>query len=695
MKRITHLSIIAIIILTLAALASVRSLAGEAERVLVEYQPGAKAAVKGALLRVGGTLHYEFDSLNVIAVTLPTQALQGIRHNPNVASIEEDAPRYLMAQTTPWGVDAVQAPAMHTAGVTGAGVKVCIIDSGFHIGHADLAGVDVSGQDVSGTGAWNVDYCGHGTHVAGTIAAAVNDIGVIGVAPGVSLFIVKVFGDDCNWAYTSSLISAANICANNGADVISMSLGGSKFSRQEQRTFDTLYSQGILSIAAAGNDGNTAYNYPASYSSVVSVAAIDASLAVADFSQQNDQVELAAPGVDVLSTVPWIATDLLTVDGVTYTGRHIEYAAYGTPSGALVDGGLCTATGAWSGKVVLCERGDISFYDKVLNVQNSGGVAALIYNNEPGNFNGTLGEAGDYIVAISLSQQDGQYLVANKLGRVGYIESSISIPDSGYEYWEGTSMATPHVSAAAALLWSTNAGLSNAEIRTAMNQTALDLGVVGRDNAYGYGLVQAYDAWVYLGGGSANQPPVASFTYTCDALSCAFDASASYDPDGSLASYAWNFGDGHTATGVTANHTYAADGTYTVTLTVTDDEGATGTDAQPVSVSSGGTGGTMHVAGIGMWYTRAGANYIVYTRVTILDDANAPVSGATVYLTTTLPSGSTASGSGVTGTDGSVTFNVKSKSTGTYTSEVTNVTHASLTYNPSANVETSESLPVP
>jgi subtilisin family serine protease len=235
---------------------------------------------------------------------------------------------------------------------------------------------------------------------------------------------------------------------------------------------------------------------------VVSVAAIDEALAIADFSQQNDQVEIAAPGVAVLSTVPFINFNTLTVDGATYDANHIEFAANGTVTGNLVDGGLCDSTGSWSGAVVLCERGVISFYDKVMNVQNSGGAAAVIYNNAPGNFLGTLGDGNSSaIVAISLSQEDGQFLVANKLGLSGTVESTFTWPASGYESWDGTSMATPHVSAVAALIWSAYPTATNQQVRDALTQTTLDLGPSGRDNAFGFGLVQAVGALEALSGG--------------------------------------------------------------------------------------------------------------------------------------------------------------------------------------------------
>lgn len=293
-------------------------------------------------------------------------------------------------------------------------------------------------------------------------------------------------------------------CANAGADVISMSLGGSSSNRKELQAFNQLYAEGILHVAAAGNEQETtpgAYSYPASYDSVISVAAVDPNLQVAPFSLQNDKVEIAAPGMGVLSTLPYVETTSLTVDGSAYSALHVEYAAYGDASGALVNGGLCDSTGAWSGKVVLCQRGTNTFAEKVLNVQNSGGTAAIIYNNVAGDLLATLGEeVANPIIAITVTQEDGQYLVANKLGSLATVSSEYSWPASGYEAWDGTSMATPHVSAVAALVWSAFPELTNAQIRTALTSTAIDLGIAGKDNLYGYGLVQAKAAIVLLGG---------------------------------------------------------------------------------------------------------------------------------------------------------------------------------------------------
>ncbi len=511
--KITLSLLMLIMVLSLTTTAQMSSPDGKV-RVWVQFQPGAKGAVEKALHAAGAEVHYTFDELDAFVVSLPEQALEGIRHNPNVVLIEEDAQRQMLGQTVPYGVDMVQARdvwdanrdgAVDAGAPTGNGRIVCIIDSGLYVQHEDLQTVKIKGGYPTG---WNTDKCGHGTHVAGTIAAANNGVGVVGVNPGGAagpeLYIVKVFGDDCAWAYSSTLVDAANRCQAAGANIISMSLGGTTKSVLEQNAFNNLNNAGILSIAAAGNDGNTRVSYPAGYSSVVSVAAVDDQMAVASFSQQNADVEIAAPGVGVLSTVPWIATANLVVGGTTYTGSPMEFSAPGTATGALVSGGLCDTVGAWTDKVVLCERGTIDFGLKVSNAQAGGGAAAIIYNNVAGGFSGTLGTYVTNIPAISLSQADGQALVASSLGLDGTVTSSTTYNSTGgYEAWDGTSMATPHVSGVAALIWSANPSWTNTQVRSAMTSTAKDLGAAGRDNAYGYGLVQAKAALTALqnGGG--------------------------------------------------------------------------------------------------------------------------------------------------------------------------------------------------
>lgn len=488
-------------------------------RYMIKFKDfrGAASAVRAA----GGTPVHEFPGLATVAAFLPAQALNGLQNHPNVEFIEVDPQRAPSAQTTPYGITMVQADqvAFQTSGA--GACKVCIIDSGFYQAHEDLQDSNVSFTVDSGTGDPTIDGCGHGTHVAGTVAALGNNgAGVIGVAPGedgIQLHIVKVFGNDCAWSYSSDLINALNKCKAAGSKIVSMSLGGSFSSRTEQSAFDQAWTDGVLSIAAAGNDGNTRKSYPASYPSVVSVAAIDSSKTVASFSQKNSEVDIAAPGVAVLSTVPWAGASV--AQGTTkYLASHMDGAPYtdGTtaalavPSASNVE---CTSSEGWSGKVVLCKRGTISFADKVKNVQAGGGIAAIIYNNVSGGFGGTLGEnPTTTIPAVGTSLEDGQVLAGTAGTSTTVVDSSAA--GSGYEAWDGTSMATPHVSGVAALVWSNFPLKSNADIRNALETTAEDLGTAGRDDSYGHGLVRAKAAYDLLAGGSSCTPS----TEVCDGV---------------------------------------------------------------------------------------------------------------------------------------------------------------------------------
>lgn len=484
--------------------------ARENARVYINFTPGQKAAAKALVEQSRGTVHYEFDELDAIAATLPSAALEGIRRNPNITLVEADPPRYMSAETYPYGIKMVKATRLWDANLnkvldstatTGAGIKIGVIDSGIFPGHKDFAGVAMSGYPGGDyTTRWDYDGYGHGTHVSGTLTAALNGGGVTGVSPGkVSLFMVRVFANNGNWTYSSTLLDAANKCYAAGCKVINMSLGGAGPSSTEDRGFANLYSKGVLSVAAAGNEGTTQLDYPAGYASVMSVGAIDSGKHLASFSQRNTDVELVAPGVAVLSTVPFIETNTATVGTVTYSGAHIEFSGRGSATAVLVDGGrAATTNAAWSGKVVLVERGDNTFNEKVQNVQNSGGLACVIYNNVAGAFSGTLGDGNSSrIPAIGISQANGSSL-KQSLGRTATVTSHVEMNASGYERYDGTSMATPHVAGVAAVIWSAAPGKSNAQVRTALNSTALDLGAAGRDNYFGFGLVQALAARNYL-----------------------------------------------------------------------------------------------------------------------------------------------------------------------------------------------------
>lgn len=362
------------------------------------------------------------------------------------------------------------------------------------------SGVTIGGSNDSGTGNWYDEGGPHGTHVAGTIAALNNGIGVRGViGSDPNLHIVKVFNAS-GWGYSSDLVSAINKCVTNGSDVINMSLGGTGSSTSEANGIQAAYDAGVLLIAAAGNSGNASSttdveSFPASYDSVMSVAAIDSNKALADFSQKNSQVEISGPGVDVYSTYPEGTGSVVevSVSGVGYSANALENQGSVTSSLYDFSTGEALDNGA-SGNICLIERGNISFYDKVKACQDSGGVGAIIYNNVAGGFSGTLGTANaTSIPAVTVSDTDGASMLANISA-----STSINIGAGNYGKMSGTSMASPHVAGVAALVWSHHPSCTNVQIRNALNASAEDLGASGRDVKFGYGLAQSKDAIDYI-----------------------------------------------------------------------------------------------------------------------------------------------------------------------------------------------------
>jgi subtilisin family serine protease len=393
------------------------------------------------------------------------------------------------SQVTPYGISMVQADQVSDA--MAGDRTVCIVDSGIDGTHEDHQGNRLTGVNLTTSGDWNTDEAHHGTHVAGTIAAVDNDIGVIGVMPhtNINLFIAKVF-DASGQAASSTIAKAMLECRTLGhANVVSMSLGGSGASKLEQAVVTFLAKTNVLLIAAAGNNGDGSVSYPAGFAEVVSVAAVDSNMAHASFSQFNSDVELSAPGVHVLSTVP-MGTGIdssLTVGGTPFDSLPMTGAPLGTATAPLYDYGTGEVSDPGvAGKVCVIQRGNISFAQKVVQCQTDGGVGAIIYNNTTGDLNGTLGTTVTNIPSIGITQADG----ATLLTMVG-TSATLALTASNYAYFDGTSMATPHVSAVAALVWSHHPHCSAAKIRASLDNSALDLGDPGRDDYFGYGLVQA------------------------------------------------------------------------------------------------------------------------------------------------------------------------------------------------------------
>jgi subtilisin family serine protease len=489
----------------LAALAAaVPASAADTTRMIVAFKPGAAASVRAALAGAKGNVKHEIFGMNAVSVELPATALRRLRSRADVEYVEPDVIRrplglatpstgapYAVGQLVPYGIQMVQADQLSDA--QAGNRKVCIIDSGVERSHEDLVGnsANMTGDNDVGTGDWFTDENHHGTHVAGTIAAVNNaGVGVVGVNPNgqLKLHFIKVFGAD-GWAYSSTLTSAANKCGAAGANVISMSLGGPLPSKTELRAFAALAKSGVLSVAAAGNSGNTSISFPAGYPSVMMVAALDQNQAWASFSQHNLLVDIAAPGVSVLSSVPTNTgtSSSLTVGTAAYAPGAMQGSPVASASAPLADFGLGDAANSGiKGKLCLIARGGVDFATKVGNCQSSGGVGAIVYNNVAGPFNGTLGTTVTTIPSVSASDTEGAALLA-QIGQ----SATLKVTPASYAYYDGTSMATPHVSAVAALVWSYFPNCTGPQIRASLNNSALDLGEPGRDNKFGHGLIQA------------------------------------------------------------------------------------------------------------------------------------------------------------------------------------------------------------
>lgn len=296
-----------------------------AERVIINVDETNKGIVKSLISQQG---QIKLESSKFFAVEFKGKnlsAIKGMRFNAHAKSVEIDVKRFPTAiyaddigdpyatQLTPYAVYQSEANLV----TPGAAVKkVCVIDSGINQANNDFTWSAIDGDNDLGTGNWYEPGGEHGTHVAGTIAAQDNSVGVIGMSPNANLHIVKVFNSD-GWGYSSDLAHATTLCEVAGANIINLSLGGGSPNSTESNAFANFTSGGGLVVAAAGNAGNSVRNYPAGYPSVMMVGANDANNNIAYFSQHpecatykgrkarfNDSVcvEVSAGGVNTLST---------------------------------------------------------------------------------------------------------------------------------------------------------------------------------------------------------------------------------------------------------------------------------------------------------------------------------------------------------------------------------------------------------
>jgi subtilisin len=552
-------TIAAVTVLVALGSGSARAQATETYVVVLNAGSNSVPAVASQIERThGGAVGHVYEhALRGFAIRLPEPAVEALRQNPNVAYVEADQPYSVSAQSLPTGIQRVFAQANPNIDIDGSddervNVDVAVIDTGIDLDHPDLniAGSTNCATFFATCGAGGQDGNGHGTHVAGTVGALDNDIGVVGVAPGARLWAVRVLGNN-GTGTTSQILAGIDWVAARAStiEVANMSLTGSA-SQAIDDAANRLADTGVaVAVAAGNNDANAAAYSPARATKILTVSAI------ADYDGQPGGASVPPSSfcADVDDT-SWDASNW---------GSTIEIAAPGC---------------------------------RILST---------------------------------------------------YLD--------GYAWVNGTSMASPHVSGALALLASrgfprTWAGVSG------LYSTLTGAGNFDWTDESGDGvkepLLDVHDPAVFdpivVGepGPPPNAPPAASFTFSCTGLDCSFNGSGSSDSDGSVAAYGWNYGDGTSGSGVTTSKTYAASGTYSVTLTVTDDDGASGSVSQNVSVTAPSSGVSISLSGSS---TSQGSRWTA--KVTIADaSSGSPAAGRVIA--GTWSNGATGSSSCTTASNG-------------------------------------------
>ena len=538
--------------------ASARAQQPERIDVLIGFDRPPGLAQEDLVRGAGGAVRYRYHLVNAIAATLPEQAMAGLLRRPGVVRIELDGRFHVIDQelNDSWGVGHIGAGVVHDSGTTGSGVLVVVIDTGIDHTHPDLDGNYAGGWDFVNDDDDPRDDNRHGTHVGGTIAAEDDGSGVVGVAPGAGLIGLKVLDQSGSGSFSDVIAALEWIVdynATNPADapdilITNNSYGtGSNPGTTVEQAFINSFNQGVLHVAAAGNSGNGAgrgdnVGYPAAYSSVIAVAATDASDRRSSFSSTGPAVEIAAPGVGVTSTVP------------------------------------------------------------------GGGYASL----------------------------------------------------------NGTSMASPHVAGTAALVLAAGYATSPADVRQRLRDTAYDLGSAGRDNHYGFGLVDAAEA--AAGSVTSDLPPDVSITSPTNGALVGGDvpitAAASDDSavtrveffvDGASIGADTSSAGGWTQTWNTCQ--LADDSVHNLTATATDDASQS-TSSAPISVTLDNSD-----CGAGAGITLTATGY----KVKGLQKADLGWTGAAGSNVAIRRNGNSI---GTTSNDGTHTDQINQKGGGTYTYQV-------------------------
>ena len=302
----------------------------ELVNVIVTFKAKPGKAARDAVKAAGAKIRRDFNIISAISIELPASKVEKLQKHPLVKAVEPDGELVALDHAgatgdleyeNAWGVEHIGTKPAHDAGVKGQGIKVAVIDTGIDYVHDDpddlpynvdpeFLGNYRGGYDFFNNDADPMDDNGHGTHVAGILAAEKNGYLVVGVAPEVELYGLKVLGATGSGEY-SGLIAALEWAVANDMDVVNMSLGGHEVSTALQSAVQAAYASGITLVAASGNAvtlNDLIYGcpvaYPAAYNEVIAVSFTGTDDKLTGYSCTGAQVDLAAPGNAIISTVP-------------------------------------------------------------------------------------------------------------------------------------------------------------------------------------------------------------------------------------------------------------------------------------------------------------------------------------------------------------------------------------------------------
>ncbi len=327
--KVSLIILLSLILIVLGEILISQAISQGSQRKIIVFKSNIlnEAAREELIRKFGGVKIKDLSLIDGKAVLLPPGTEAELARHPGVLRIDNDVEVFALgktqpAQVLPWGIDRVDAELAWPI-TTADPIKVAIVDTGIDLKHPDLKYNIKGGYNAINPLKSPNDDNGHGTHVAGIVAALNNTIGVVGVGPQVDLYAVKVL-NAAGSGYLSDIIEGLDWAIQNGMQVVNMSLGTSVDVPSFREAVQRVYQAGIIQVAAAGNTGGSVV-YPAAYPEVIAVSATDQNNQIASWSSRGPEVDLSAPGVSIYST--YKGSRYATLSGTSMAAPHVSGVA--------------------------------------------------------------------------------------------------------------------------------------------------------------------------------------------------------------------------------------------------------------------------------------------------------------------------------------------------------------------------------